>query len=60
MVTEVYLVKSVRVDDLLNEVAVNLKVFGNFDRAEDYLLKVKKQIKNPDSEWLMIETFILE
>jgi len=60
MNNEVFLVKSVRVDDLMVEVTQNLKVFSDFDRAEDFLLKMKEQIVDHDSEWLMIESFLLE
>jgi hypothetical protein len=60
MNNEVYLVKSIRVDDLMAEVTQNLKVFSDFDRAEDFMLKVEKQIVDHDSEWVMIESFILE
>jgi prefoldin subunit 5 len=60
MNNEVYLVKSIRVDDLMVEVTQNLKVFSDFDRAEDFLLKMKEQIVDHDSEWLMIESFLLE
>jgi hypothetical protein len=57
---EVYLVKSVRVDDLMVEVTQNLKVFSDFDRAEDFLIKVNEQIVDHDNEWVMIESFTLE
>jgi prefoldin subunit 5 len=60
MNNEVFLVKSVRVDDLMVEVTQNLKVFSDFDRAEDFLLKMKEQIVDHDSEWLVIESFLLE
>jgi hypothetical protein len=60
MNNEVYLVKSIRVDDLMVEVTENLKVFSDFDRAEDFLLRMKEQIVDHDNEWLMIESFILE
>ena len=60
MNNEVYLVKSIRVDDLMVEFTENLKVFSNFDHAEDFLLKMKEQIVDHDSEWLMIESFLLE
>ena len=60
MNNEVYLVKSIRVDDLMVEFTENLKVFSNFDRAEDFLLKMKEQIVDHDSEWLVIESFLLE
>jgi hypothetical protein len=60
MNNEVFLVKSVRVDDLMVEVTQNLKVFSDFDRAEDFLIKVNEQIVDHDNEWVMIESFTLE
>jgi len=57
---EVFLVKSVRLDDLMVEVTENLKVFSDFDRAEDFLIKVNEQIDDHDNEWVLIESFTLE
>lgn len=55
MAKEVFVVSSER-----DGVKENLKVFGDFDRAEDFALAIEKQITDGTNEVVLIEGFILE
>ena len=55
MAKEVFVVSSER-----DGVKENLKVFGDFDRAEDFALGLEKQIKDRQTETVLIEGFILD
>lgn len=57
---QVHIVKSGQLIDFVGWEWENLKVFSNFENAQNYHDKVLEQIQNEDTESVEIETLTLE